>query len=134
MDFVEEAQFERLGVFKYSEEEDTAAAQLAGTVPQDEKERRWQELMELQSVISRKKNNALIGTTQRVIIDNLDFDSGKVIGRTQAHAPEVDGVVYMDGLTPGNQTASPRLGDMMDARISDALDYDLIGEKLNAQN
>jgi ribosomal protein S12 methylthiotransferase len=134
LDFVEEAQFERLGVFKYSEEEGTAAAQMAATVPEDEKENRWQEIMDLQSVISRKKNEALIGTIQRVMIDNLDSDSGKFTGRTQAHAPEVDGVVYMDGLMLGNKTVSLRLGDMMAVRISDALDYDLVGEKLNAQN
>ena len=134
LDFVEEAQFERLGVFKYSEEEGTAAAQMAATVPEDEKENRWQEIMDLQSVISRKKNEALIDTIQRVMIDNLDSDSGKFTGRTQAHAPEVDGVVYMDGLMLGNKTVSLRLGDMMAVRISDALDYDLVGEKLNAQN
>jgi ribosomal protein S12 methylthiotransferase len=134
MDFVEEAQFERLGVFKYSEEDGTAAAQMAGAVPEEEKESRWQEIMDLQSAISRKKNQALIGTIQRVMIDNLDSDSGKLTGRTQAHAPEVDGVVYMDGLTRSDKRGSPRLGDMIDAKISGALDYDLIGEKLNAQN
>jgi ribosomal protein S12 methylthiotransferase len=134
LNFVEEAQFERLGVFKYSEEEGTAAAQMAATVPEDEKENRWQEIMDLQSAISRKKNEALIGTIQRVMIDNLDSDSGKFTGRTQAHAPEVDGVVYMDGLMLGNKTVSLRLGDMTAVRISGALDYDLVGEKLNAQN
>jgi len=134
LDFVEEAQFERLGVFKYSEEEGTAAAQMAATVPENEKENRWQEIMDLQSAISRKKNEALIGTIQRVMIDNLDSDSGQFTGRTQAHAPEVDGVVYLDGLTLNNKTVSLRLGDMMGVRISGALDYDLIGEKLNAQN
>jgi len=134
LDFVEEAQFERLGVFKYSEEEGTAAAQMTATVPEDEKESRWQEIMDLQSAISRKKNEALIDTIQRVMIDNLDSDSGKFTGRTQAHAPEVDGVVYIDGLMLNNKTVSLRLGDMMEVRISGALDYDLIGEKLNAQN
>ncbi len=134
LDFVEEAQFERLGVFKYSEEEGTAAAQMTATVPEDEKESRWQEIMDLQSAISRKKNEALIDTIQRVMIDSLDSDSGKFTGRTQAHAPEVDGVVYMDGSMLNNKTVSPRLGDMMEVRISGALDYDLVGEKLNAQN
>src|SRR3990172_4998251 len=134
LDFVEEAQFERLGVFKYSEEEGTAAAQMAATVPEDEKENRWQEIMDLQSAISRKKNEALIGTIQRVMIDNLDSDSGQFTGRTQAHAPEVDGVVYLYGLTLNSKTVPLRLGDMMKVKISGALDYDLIGEKLNAQN
>jgi len=132
LDFVEEAQFERLGVFKYSEEEGTTAAQMIAAVPEDEKENRWQEIMDLQSAISRKKNEALIGTIQRVMIDNLDSESGQFTGRTQAHAPEVDGIVYLDGLMLSNKTV--RLGDMMGVRIFGALDYDLIGEKLNAQN
>src|SRR6266542_416112 len=61
LDFVEETQFDRLGVFKYSEEEGTAAAKLDGKVSEEDKEKRWQELMEVQAVISRKKNEALIG-------------------------------------------------------------------------
>jgi len=130
--FVEETRFERLGVFKYSEEEGTAAAVLGGKVTEEEKERRWQELMDLQSVISRKKNEALIGTIQRVIIDGIDLDSGKLAGRTQGHAPEVDGVVFLDFLTSGNDTESTRPGDMIEVKISGALDYDLIGEKFNA--
>jgi len=130
--FVEETRFERLGVFKYSEEEGTAAAGLGGKVTEEEKERRWQEVMDLQSVISRKKNEALIGTIQRVMIDGIDFDSGKLAGRTQGHAPEVDGVVYLDVLTSGNETESPRPGDMIEVKIAGALDYDLIGERFNA--
>lgn len=134
LDFVEEARFERLGVFKYSREEGTAAAQMAGAVSEQEKERRWQEVMDLQSRISRKKNEALIGTIQRVIIDGLDSESGKLIGRTQAQAPEVDGAVYIDGWTLGSKTAPSHLGSMVNVRISGALDYDLIGEKINAQS
>ncbi|HET9551182.1 MAG TPA: 30S ribosomal protein S12 methylthiotransferase RimO, partial [Candidatus Binatia bacterium] len=65
LQFVEEAEFERLGVFKYSEEEGTAAALMPGKVSEQDKERRWQEVMDLQSTISRKKNEALIGSIQR---------------------------------------------------------------------
>jgi ribosomal protein S12 methylthiotransferase len=129
LDFVEEVQFERLGVFKYSEEEGTAAARLTDRVSEEEKERRWQEVMDLQSSISRKKNETLIGTIQRVMIDGVDRDSAQMSGRTQAHAPEVDGVVWLgnDGPEPVNLP-----GDMVNIRIIDALDYDLIGEKLHA--
>jgi len=127
LDFVEEAQFERLGVFKYSAEEGTAAARMPQTVPEEEKERRWQEIMDLQSSISRKKNQALIGTIQRVMIDEVDHESDKVVGRTQAHAPEVDGTIFVEG----RETKKLRGGDMIDARIIEALDYDLIGEKLH---
>jgi ribosomal protein S12 methylthiotransferase len=133
LDFVEETQFERLGVFKYSDEEGTAAAPMTSKVPEDEKERRWQELMDLQSVISRKKNEALIGSIQRVMIDAVDPDSRKPTGRTQAHAPEVDGVVYVDG---GGESAKipaeTRAGEMVKVTITGALDYDLIGEIIHA--
>ena len=130
LDFVEEAQFERLGVFKYSEEEGTAAARMPQTVTEEEKERRWQEIMELQAAISRKKNEALIGTIQRVMIDGFDHDSDKWSGRTQAHAPEVDGTVYV-GLGAFDEAKHMSAGDMIEARIVEAQDYDLIGEKLH---
>ena len=128
LQFVEEAEFERLGVFKYSEEEGTAAARMPGKVSEQDKERRWQEVMDLQSTISRKKNEALIGSIQRVMIDEVDLDSHKATGRTQAHAPEVDGTVYVEGLA-GETTVC---GEMVDVRITGALDYDLIGEIINA--
>ena len=130
LDFVEEAQFERLGVFKYSEEEGTAAARMPQTVTEEEKERRWQEIMELQAAISRKKNEALIGTIQRVMIDGFDHESDKWSGRTQAHAPEVDGTVYV-GLGAFDEAKHMSAGDMIEARIVEAQDYDLIGEKLH---
>lgn len=131
LDFVEEAQFERLGVFKYSEEEDTAAARMTARVAEEEKERRWQELMELQASISRKKNEALIGTIQRVMIEDVDLESGKLTGRTQAHAPEVDGVVWIERGASGDESTNLP-GDMINVQIIGALDYDLIGEKLHA--
>jgi ribosomal protein S12 methylthiotransferase len=132
LDFVEETQFDRLGVFKYSEEEGTAAAKLDGKVSEKDKERRWQELMEIQAVISRKKNEALIGSIQRVMIDGTDEDSGKLAGRTQAHAPEVDGFVYVAGCDA--QGNLPSSGEVIDVRITGALDYDLISEILHVQN
>lgn len=124
LDFVEETRFERLGVFKYSEEEGTAAARFSGQVPEAEKERRWQELMDLQSGISRKKNEALIGSMQRVIIDEFDRESNQFSGRTQAHAPEVDGCVFIHDSS--NKNLQP--GDIVEIKIVQALDYDLIGE------
>jgi len=129
LDFVEETQFDRLGVFKYSEEEGTAAADMDGKVSEEEKEGRWQEVMDLQATISQKKNKALIGTIDRVMIENIDSDSGKLAGRTQAHAPEVDGVVFTDG---ASASPPPTPGDIVDVKITDALEYDLIGEILHA--
>jgi ribosomal protein S12 methylthiotransferase len=131
LDFVEETQFDRLGVFKYSAEEGTAAADMDGKVSEEEKERRWQEVMDLQATISQKKNKALIGTIDRVMIENTDSDSGKLVGRTQAHAPEVDGVVFTDG---ASVSPPPVPGDIVDVKITGALEYDLIGEILHAQN
>ena len=132
LDFVAEAQFDRLGVFKYSVEEGTAAALMENQIPEEEKERRWQEVMELQADISRRKNESLIGTVQRVIIDSYDLESERFIGRTQAHAPEVDGVVYIqNGISEGGRKKMCP-GDMMDVRIIQALDYDLMGAILHA--
>lgn len=132
LEFVEATRFDRLGVFKYSEEEGTAAAQMEDKVSQQEKESRWQEVMDLQLKISRKKNECLIGTVQRVMIDGVDSDSGKLAGRTEAHAPEVDGVVFLEGLETNGNGISARPGNLIDVKILAALDYDLMGEKLHA--
>src|ERR687892_2302251 len=131
LDFVEEMKFERLGVFKYSEEEGTPAAKMDGKLAEEEKESRWQEVMELQSGISQKKNRALIGAIQRVMIDGTDSDSGELAGRTQAHAPEVDGLVFVKAYDLAGEAISAQPGDLIDVRITGALDYDLIGEKLH---
>jgi ribosomal protein S12 methylthiotransferase len=131
LNFVEETKFDRLGIFKYSEEEGTAAAEFDGKVSEEEKENRWQELMELQVEISRKKNEALIGSIERVMIDGTDQDSGKLAGRTQAHAPEVDGFVYVEGCDAQRRGNLPRSGDLIDVKITGALDYDLISEILD---
>jgi ribosomal protein S12 methylthiotransferase len=127
LNFVQETQFERLGVFKYSQEDGTVAATMEGQIPEDEKERRWQELMEVQAQISRRKNEDLVGTIQRAIIDDFDPDTERPFGRTQGHAPEVDGVVYIEKKAEGK--IQP--GDFVDVRITEALDYDLNGEILD---
>lgn len=128
LDFVQEAQFDRLGVFKYSAEEGTTAALMEDPLTEEEKERRWQEVMEIQAEISLNKNRALIGTIQQVMIEDLDsIEPERLIGRTQAHAPEVDGVVYIN---KERKTVKP--GDFVNVRINQALDYDLIGDILNA--
>jgi tRNA A37 methylthiotransferase MiaB len=66
------------------------------------------------------------------MIDGIDPDSAKLIGRTHAHAPEVDGVVYVEGYDIQNSVVAPQPGEMIDVRITGALDYDLIGKKLHA--
>jgi ribosomal protein S12 methylthiotransferase len=132
LDFVEEAQFERLGVFKYSAEEGTAAARMTGEVSDEEKERRWQEVMDVQLTISQKKNEALIGTIQRVMIDDIALDSNKATGRTQSQAPEIDGAVFVECRKAQWECVSINAGEIIDVKITGALDYDLISETINA--
>jgi ribosomal protein S12 methylthiotransferase len=133
LDFVQETQFDRLGVFKYSKEEGTPAASMGDQVSEEEKERRWQEVMEAQAEISRRKNEALIGTAQRVMIDGLDSEERECLsGRTQAHAPEVDGVVFIEDRLTDERRERLQAGDIVNVRIIQALDYDLIGDILNA--
>ncbi len=132
VDFVQEAQFERLGVFKYSREKGTAAGEMDRQIPEKVKERRWQEIMEVQAEISRRKNEGLIGTVQQAMMSGLDIESGRMVGRTQAHAPEVDGVVYIEDHNGNQQRTSLEPGDLRDVKITGALDYDLIGEILDA--
>jgi ribosomal protein S12 methylthiotransferase len=127
LDFVEETRFERLGVFKYSEEEGTAAVKLENMLPADEIERRWQEVMEVQANISRNHNQALIGSVQRVMMCGAEPESQALHGRTQAHAPEVDGVVFIRGAESDGKSA-PSPGAFVEVKITEALEYDLIGE------
>jgi ribosomal protein S12 methylthiotransferase len=127
LDFVAETRFERLGVFKYSDEEGTAAAKLGNRLSAGEIEERWQEVMELQADISRKKNEDLIGSIQHVMMCGLESETQQLHGRTQAHAPEVDGVVFITG-TAGEGRIPLSPGAFADVKISEALEYDLIGE------
>jgi ribosomal protein S12 methylthiotransferase len=124
LDFVEETRFERLGVFKYSAEEGTAASRLGHGLPAEEVEARWQEVMEVQAEISRNQNQALIGSMQRVMMCGADPESEKLCGRTQAHAPEVDGVVFIEG----RSTTSLLPGMFTEVKITQASEYDLVGE------
>ncbi len=127
LDFVEKTRFERLGVFKYSEEEGTAAAKLENMLSPDEIESRWQEVMEVQAEISRNQNQALIGSVQRVMMCGADLETQKLHGRTQAHAPEVDGVVFISGVL-GEAGTAPPAGAFAQVKITEALEYDLVGE------
>jgi len=134
LDFVEQAEFDRLGVFKYSDQEGTAAAALGQKISEEELESRWQEIMDLQATISRRKNEALIGTTQQVMIEGVNFDTQQFYGRTQAHAPEVDGLVYVRVPTRNGQRSNCRSGEMVNARITGADDYDLVSEIVYGEN
>ena len=121
--FVKEVRFERLGVFIYSREENTPAYGFSGQVPQEEKDARFDRIMEAQKKISFENNKNLIGKTLKVLIDDEDqSQDGQYIGRTQHDAPEVDGTVYV------KSAKTLKKGDFVDAVIKDVLEYDLLGE------
>ena len=95
LDFVDEAQIDHVGVFRYSQEEGTTAGTLPNQVPDEVKQERWQRLMERQAVVVRRKNLALIGSEQQVLVCGHD-DRGRLWGRTSGQAPDIDGVVYLN--------------------------------------
>ena len=124
LEFVQEAQFDRLGVFSYSPEEGTPAAALKDQVQDRIKLRRSRQIMRLQKGISLKKQKALIGSRVPVLVERPGSSPDLLWeGRTQGQAPEVDGVTF---LTKGRAHA----GDMVNVRILDAGPYDLFGEIL----
>jgi ribosomal protein S12 methylthiotransferase len=119
--FIEEIKFDRLGVFTYSIEEGTKAYSLGDPIPPVIKEKRYNELMELQAKISLQKNRNLIGQTQEVLIEDACQESIEHIsGRLASQAPEVDGRVLIN-----KGIALP--GDFYPLKIVDAFEYDLIG-------
>lgn len=126
LDFVREARFERLGAFKYSEEEGTwGAANLKDTISDKEKQKRLDALMELQSSISLEYNKSRVGTVERVVVDS--FDDGVLVCRSRYESPEVDGEILA---SPGKLDVDPYslVGEMIDVRIIGANEYDLIAE------
>jgi len=115
--FVQQVRFDRLGVFVYSQEDDTTAFPLGDPIAGEEKERRRELVMEIQRGISQEKNRALVGTTQRVLVDRLE--GALVVGRTEKDAPEVDHEVSIRTENP------PPVGSFVDVDIVDASEYDL---------
>jgi ribosomal protein S12 methylthiotransferase len=118
LEFVEEARFDRLGVFKYSREEGTAASAMAGQVPARVKEARMEELLELQAGISLEKNHSLVGRPMRALIE--EAGEGEARGRIYSQAPEIDGATTVRG-------GGLAVGSFADIRITAAEHYDLEG-------
>lgn len=123
-DFVEEIKFDRLGVFAYSLEEDTPAALLDGHMSQEEKEARKNELMAIQMEISSDKNQAMIGQTLEVVVED-EIEENLYEARTSRDMLEIDGIVYLTSKTPLKK------GQYLNAKITDAMEYDLMGENEN---
>lgn len=122
-DWVEKTRFDRLGVFTYSHEENTTAFAMKDDVPAKEKQRRANEIMEVQKIISLSLNESKVGKNMPVVVDR--FESGEYIGRTEYDSPEVDNEVIID---PGEHHL--RLGDIVTTHITAAGEYDLFGEIL----
>jgi len=120
LDWLQEAQLDRVGCFKYSPVEGAKANELADPVPEEVKEERYHRFMALQQQISAQRLQLRVGRTVKVLIDEVD-DEG-AIGRSFADAPEIDGVVYLNGET------SLKPGDLVDALVTEADEYDLWAE------
>jgi len=122
LNFIEEFEFDRLGAFTYSHEEGTPAALIKRQIPEQVKKERYNRVMRLQKIISKQKNKSHIGKIEKVLIDGVSEESEFLLsGRMTGQAPDIDGITY---ITSG--TASP--GDIVNVRITDASDYDLVGD------
>ena len=117
--FVKEAEFDRLGAFTYSREEDTPAYELGDPIKASEKNKRVNEIMKLQEKISYEINQTRIGNTMKVLIDSEEPDC--YIGRTEFDSPDVDNTVFLDKSQPLT------VGEFYNVKITDAAEYDLFG-------
>ena len=121
LDFLKEAQLDRVGCFKFSPVEGAPATEMSDQVPEDVKEERFHRFMQLQQEISAERLKQKIGQTLDVIVDEID-DEG-IIGRTKADAPEVDGLVYIENLS-----GTPvKVGEFIKVTITHSDEYDLWG-------
>jgi ribosomal protein S12 methylthiotransferase len=118
--FIEEVKFERLGVFIYSRQEGTAAYNFKKQIPKKIKIERFNEIMLKAQSVSKEINKSFLGKTIEVLID--EKEKGSYLGRTQYDAPEVDGLVYVSS----KEELKP--GDFVRVKITDTLEYDLVGE------
>lgn len=119
-EFLQEHRFDRVGIFSYSHEENTSAHDLVDNIPQEEKEARAQEIMEVQQEISLEKNQEKVGKTFKVIIDKKE--AGRYLGRTEFDSVEVDNEVVIQS------TKKLPIGEFVNVKITKAYDYDIEGE------
>ena len=122
--FVDEMEFDRLGVFTYSPEEDTPAAEMPDQIPEEVKEDRQAEIMELQQEIAFAQAEDMIGEEVLVMIEGKVADENAYVGRTYKDAPGVDGLIFI------NTDEELMSGDFARVKVTGAVDYDLIGELL----
>ncbi len=125
LDFVEETEFDRLGAFMYSREKNTPAARLPHQVPESVKHERFDRLMSLQQGISLRRNEARVGTAEKVLITDVQPENSLCLGRSQHEAPETDGEILFSCAGP-----LPEVGQFVPVRITEAQPYDLMGEMM----
>jgi ribosomal protein S12 methylthiotransferase len=118
--FLKKIEFDRVGIFTYSHEENTSAYDLKNDIPEEEKERRAHEIMDVQQEISYQKNEEKVGKTFKVIVDKKE--AGKYLGRTEFDSVEVDNEVII------NSEKKLKPGDFVNVKIIKAFDFDLEGE------
>lgn len=123
LDWLKEAQLDRVGCFKYSPVEGAAANEIEEQIPEDVKQDRFERFMLVQQEISAAKLQKRIGSTMQVLIDEVDEEGA--IGRTYADAPEIDGLVYLNGET------NLKPGELVNVVIEHADEYDLWGSVLH---
>lgn len=122
LDFVDEMEFDRLGVFPYSQEEDTPAAEMEDQIPEEIKVERQSRVMELQQEIAFEKAEDMVGRVLTVMVEGKITDEDAYVTRTYRDAPNVDGYLFL------NTTATLMTGDFVKVLVTDSNEYDLIGE------
>lgn len=121
-EFIDEMKFDRLGVFEYSREEGTPAYDLPSQIPAAVKHKRCKALMKRQQAVTASKNDALVGTTVRVLSEGYDKVSECFFGRSHSDAPDVDGKIYF------HSSRNIKDGSFVDVKIMEVIDYDLLGQ------
>lgn len=126
VDFVKTIKFDRVGVFMYSDEENTTGFEMTPKIPKTVMKKRLKELIKVQQIISYENNKTQIGKTLKVLIDRFDFDKNKYVGRNYAYAPDdVDGVIYI------TSEKTLLVGEFYQVKIIKTSTYDLYGVILN---
>jgi len=128
MQFINDMEFDRLGAFTYSQEEDTAAAIMPDQIDEDVKLARQQDIMELQQEIAFEKAQEMVGHILTVMIEGKVADEDVYVARTYRDAPNVDGYLFL------NTTASLMTGDLVKVMVTDSNEYDLVGEMYHEED
>lgn len=123
-EFVKQTKFNRLGCFAYSQEEDTVAGEMPNQIDEEIRAKRAEIIMQEQTVIMQRDNENKLGKTIKVVLEGADKYAGCYFGRSEADAPDIDGKVFF---TTDKQHT---MGDFINVKVTEILDYDLFGEEI----